>query len=567
MNRSRARTIRRATERENRRQGKRAEMRGRTVAPTLEGFLDALHSRGHDGIAEALISRSNQRLQRIEHLSHLLQSVCMPSMACYLPFDYAVRELGGHPGRGPFHSGETWIDHLAWGLDSVAQAVRLLLCLQPVGAAVIARTQLERWSSNVEFSTDLSQQPNEDTVAWFNRLWSQPGSPVHPGGELGHIQVGRCFADLSELLHGRGPLMSLVWLDVADVAGHPSVDHIKLIDAIADSLSISLSRVRDCIATVAADASFDVLASTVHNVRLVGRTEGWARDSKVLLYPLTPGFFLQRSVPRQLGAVASGHHRVIESLLTGRNPDEPPQVWPALSFGERRFRAATIAQLALEHERVQLAEDFKAMGIDNLYIESVLACEMTGLLASWLSAEPGLSFAADALALCASALRSAVWLWLEDDDRAMGCLRPVVEQLARARTWRIKPEAATRIEANARSTPRDWIERAGWKRLNLLNRALGEFVHGSTRANTSGAWEALVALQDSTSPTARFTGRTHAVTAMIHFVQVEAAKWLEHFDDEVASGYWRVVRLNEERASRAIELLANRAWSMRDTKF
>ncbi len=79
----------------------------------------------------------------------------------------------------------------------------------------------------------------------------------------------------------------------------------------------------------------------------------------------------------------------------------------------------------------------------------------------------------------------------------MGCLRCVVEQVARARTWRLRPDRARKIEANPNSTPRDWIEGAGWLRLSLLNRALGEFAHGSTQTNWHIARDALVAIQDA----------------------------------------------------------------------
>jgi len=560
----RARTVRRAAERELLKQGRRAEGRGRAVPPTVGGFQDALRTSGFDGIAEALISRHNQRLQRIDGISTMTQVIYLPHMAGYLPFDVAVLELGGHPGRPPIHSGRTWVDHLAWGLDSVASAVRLLLCLQPIGATVIARTQLERWSSNLEFNSGLSQQPGEDTVTWLNRLWNQPGTLLQPGGTLTNARVGHLFGDLSELLHGRGPLMPLVWLDVVDLGDQPSSKHVKLTDTITESLTISLSRIRDGLATAAGDNSWDVLAETIRAVTLVKRSEGWLPDTKAYLYPLVPTFFRQDGVDGQLGAMASGHHRVLESLRAGRSANEPPGTWPVLALGERRFRASVVARLAFEHEREQLGSEFNKMGIEDLTTESILAGEMAGVLATWLRNDSHLGLAADAFAACASALRSAVWLWLEDDERAMGCLRPVIEQLARARTWRTKPAAATKIEASPKSTPRDWIETAGWRRLSLLSRALGEFAHGSAQANPTAARDALVALQhDPTNELAKYTGRTHALTALIHFLQVECAHWLGRFDADLEVAYWRVVRLDRESADRAMEYLMQRAWTNR----
>ena len=164
----RLRAQRRAAERELLRMGRQAETRGRQVPTTIEGFKAAVRERGYDGLAEAVISRHNRRLVRIERTSLLVQDVCLPHLAAVPIFDAVVRELGGTPGRGPVYSGPKWIDHLAWGLDSVVAIVRLLLCLQPIGAAVLARTQLERWSSNIEFNTEIHQDAGESTGAWLD---------------------------------------------------------------------------------------------------------------------------------------------------------------------------------------------------------------------------------------------------------------------------------------------------------------------------------------------------------------------------------------------------------------
>jgi hypothetical protein len=108
-----------------------------------------------------------------------------------------------------------------------------------------------------------------------------------------------------------------------------------------------------------------------------------------------------------------------------------------------------------------LGDRFEVHGIESLATEAVLAGEMAAVLAQWLRQEPGKRSAADAFAACASALRSAQWLWLEDDDRGMGCLRCVIEQVARARTWRVKPDRAAKVEASSKSTP-PRLDRGRW---------------------------------------------------------------------------------------------------------
>jgi len=558
----RPRTAKRAAARENLKIGGRAEARGRAVPPTLAGFQAAFRQRGFDGLAEALISRHNQRMQRIEKTATMMQMVCLPHLAGYPMFDLAVRRLGGTEMRMPGHQGgKAWIDHLAWGLDSIAGATRLLMCLQPVGAAVIARTQLERWSSNLEFNTGLTQNPGEESADWLNRLWS-----VLEGShdEVRCIDVGQLFADLSELLHGRGPLMPLAWLDVAQVAEHPTSADMQAVESITDALVLSVSRIRDGLATAASNVRECDYAKTIFDVPLVGRAKSWLPEASPYLYPLLPFFFERPYVKGYLESIGGAYHGLLRRLESNKEPREPAELWPIFAFGERRFRASTYAQLAYAHERKQFAAEFRLKGIDYLVTEAVLAGEMAGVLGLWLRSDPNLSHAADAFIVCASALRSATWLWLEDDDRAMGCLRPMIEQLARVRAWRIKPSAAAKIEANVKSTPRDWLEAASWRRLNILARALGEFVHGSTKVNHTAALHALIAIHDTPDPElANHTGRTNTLQLLINFLQVECARWLERFDSDLSAAYWRVIRINETKADKATEAFLKSAWAKR----
>jgi len=558
----RPRTLRRATAREARRVGTLAERRGRQVPPTIDGF-HAAATRSHDAVAEALISRSNQRLQRIDTLSIQLQCVVMPVISGLMPLDLAVRELGGNPSRAAFDTGKDWVEHLAWGLDSIVQAVRLLLCLQPVGAAVIARTQLERWSANLAGNLGMTQEPGEDTIVWLDRLWSQPAvtvaaasAPVRSAGQL--------FAELSEMIHGRGRLMALVWLDSADVSDPLDSAHVLSIETVCDALTVSLSQIRAGLATLAAGKSWDVLAQTIAAVTLIRRAEGWVPDIKAHLLPMLPFVFAQSGVEAPTGASATGFHRAIAAMRTGRAVEEPTQIWPALAFGERRYRAAMTARRSFAAERVRFGAEFDSGGIESTHVESVLASEMAAMLGVWLRTDPTRQPAADAFVVCSSALRSAVWLWLEDDNRAMGCLRPVIDQLARVRTWRLKPAAAAKLESCSKTTPRDWLEAAGWRRLNLVSRAFGEYVHGSGDVNRSAALAALISLQDDPAdPLSKLTGRTHALTALIHYVQAESALWIREFDPDVATAYWRVIRQTEARAEQGLERLLDRAWTNR----
>jgi hypothetical protein len=541
----------------------RAEQRGRRVSATVAGFEAALLERGHRGVAEALISRHNQRIERVINASHMMQCIGLPLLAGHLPLGLAAEELGADSARPPFYEGPSWPDHLAWGLDSIAAAVRLMMSLHPVGASIVARTQLERWSSNLEFNSGITQQPGEPTTAWLNRLWSGPR--VRPPDGV-TTPVGDLFADISELLHGRGPLMPLVWLDIADVTDTPSTEHVRLLETISDALVVSLSHLRNGLASAAEAKGWHARAQAIDMIRLVSPARGLLPDLRAFLLPLVPHVFQQSGVQDCLGAMASGHRRVVSALRAGQRPDEPLQLWPVLAFGAQRFRARTLAELAHNWERELLGDRFKAHGIENLAAEAVLAGEMAAMLAVWLRHDPAQRSVADAFAVCASGLRSAQWLWLEDDSRGMGCLRCVIEQVARARTWRLKPDRAAKIEASPKSTPRDWIEGAGWRRLNLFNRVLGEFAHRSTKTNLNAARDALVALQrDPEADEAKYRGRTHALTAMIFIVAVECAAWVDRSSGQLGEAYRKVTRVDDAQADRAIEMFLNRAWEKRGT--
>ncbi|MFI6220121.1 hypothetical protein ACIBEH_06165 [Nocardia salmonicida] len=559
---ARARTARRATERANRKVGDRAERRGRRVLPTVEGFERALEERGPDGVAEALLSRHNQRMVRIVEVGVMSQQIALPLLSAYMPLSFIAEQLGAHQLRPPIRSGATWPDHLAWGLDSVGAAVRLMLGMQPIGAAIIARTQLERWSANLAFNVNQSQAPGEDTVAWLNRLWSGCGVwfPTH------NKQVGDLFAELSELLHARGPLMSLTWLDAVDIGDTPSSEHVRLMETTSRALTVTLGHLRLCLATAVEDAGAVDLAESVASIPLVTPAESWVPHLGPIVWPMVPRHFDDPKIQSNISEMEVYYRKVADSMDAGRDPDVPRQGWPLYSLGHHRFRALTLAAAGSQREREIVGEN-PGYSIEDAMVSADLAGEMAAMSAEWLRTDPARKPVADALAMCSSALRSAVWLWLEDDSRAMACLRCVIEQIARARAWRVKPNRAAKIESNPNATPRDWIEAAGWRRLSLFNRALGEFAHGATTADWEVPRQALVSIQHDadTNEHADLTGRSHAIRASIFIVGRECAAWVDSFGSPLGEAYRHIINLDDIEADQSIEALMNRAWEKRST--
>jgi hypothetical protein len=166
-------------------------------------------------------------------------------------------------------------------------------------------------------------------------------------------------------------------------------------------------------------------------------------------------------------------------------------VMALFAFLRRRQRAAADAEQAYRAEQRFLGDEYRPDTVTTR--ESLMAecAEMAALLAKWAAS---LNERA-ALLTAASALRSAFFLWLEDDDRSMAATRTVLECVARLRAHRVKPQRAMRVEAAGSSaTPRDWFEAAGWRRLNLLTKSLGELSHFRMEARWGGARDALVAI-------------------------------------------------------------------------
>jgi hypothetical protein len=185
-------------------------------------------------------------------------------------------------------------------------------------------------------------------------------------------------------------------------------------------------------------------------------------------------------------------------------------------------------------------------------------------MSTWLSTPSS----ANAASVVGSGLRSAYWLWLEDDDRAMAMLRIVLEQTARLKTWREKPEKARELESRDSTTPRDWLEKAGWRRLTALNRALGEFAHTKSTSRWAGARELLARLQpDVDQDRAIYTARGAAVDFVASLVASEAIEQLKLASptvaDAVAEMFVKAGVAVADPTDRDVERLFNHIWSQR----
>ena len=551
------------------RRASKAERRGSRRGSSLSEY-EEMASNSHRHVGEALIARHNRRMM---NMASVPPDSITPVMSALLSFGYtdvALRKMGVTRNRHPASYGDSWVDHLGWGADSAFVAARLLFSGQFVGAAAILRSQFERWTENAAYNSGVYHEKGETAASFAARAWSSchRGYPsilrVHREstgynfgstlddldfwedqresggfegpdvliGENYRVYPAALMEFMSELLHGRDRFTDVVrWESVGLLEGvSPLLAEASQL--LSDVLMLNLRQVRLCLATLAEEKDSPQLASGLFSLPELtyAGDEGPICSS---LFPLLPTTGLSSRCVSQLQAAAHNHEQVMKGgRPAGRLYRDNEMT--LLYFYERRARAAHWATKSLEAEKSQLKDRFNLEGLSSRSTMHVMAAEMSAIVAKWLGNTPQ----GDAAALCSSALRSAHWLWLEDDDRAMALLRVVLEQSARLRTWSSKPEKAVKLEATAASTPKDWLNAAGLKRLQSLNRALGEFSHFHAKIRLDGARDILVKIQKNRdAPDSHHTARGHALDAMAALVMVESIRCVESISPAVANAF------------------------------
>lgn len=524
-----------------------ADSRGRLVGATILEYVTASR-RGPMAVKEALIYRHNVRMSRCgQELPHRARAI-LSSISLLPALRIELDRLGANRARLPGAPVGPWPDQIAWGLDGVAASVRLLSSGQLIGAAVLARAQLERWTINLAFSIGVERTDGERASDFTRRTWLAAATRVNDAGasegyehavvgdeldDVGEDQTttkgfvplepmrrvdpGLILSRMSEVVHGRALTSASRW--EAQTLGDPAdweADCGEGVDLVLDALSLVMMRLRACLWNLTKDKNPQA-AALLMDFPLRGAA-GAAPFPGPALWPINDLMVRNAQLTDDL-KIASEWFVGVEAgdRPLGRlfRDDEMVQ----LAFLDHRYRAFNCAMQAFEHEQ-QLLGELNWANLRGRENAVVLTAELLALLSGWLGEQK----AADAAAAASSALRSAYWLWLEDDDRAMSALRCVLEQTARMRTWLTKPKRAAALEARPQSAPRDWLDRAGWARLSTLNRALGELSHVRRDSKWVGAVERLAELQpgEKLESDAIFTARGFALRMVLHLAAREA---------------------------------------------
>jgi hypothetical protein len=556
----------------------------------------------------------------MENVARTFDDYRFATMSALVPIvmlNRALNKLGASPRRPPsLHAGSA-PDLLAWGVESAVAAARLLLAGQTLGAAVMIRNQLERWVSQRAVNLGLKQQDGESTVDFVARVWSHPDSfhnqwyekhvevtfylyedgDVQPSDphEPEHLHVYRSdgtdvcpaltYKLLSEFIHLRAFEGAPHW-DAELLAQDHSLrdDVIMAGGTVCDAIFLALREIRLSALHLAKrqghestveglSIGMDAISMSKHQAEQAFEAIPFnrARAHETLIPPVVA---LAPLLPRE--GLSPGFVAAVRSLsddysatLRGIRPagrlyydDE----YLVRAFAWYRYRSIVMASQALENERRKLGADFDIESLSGRSAEWVLLTEAASLLAIWHHV-PAIKTAAGALA---SSLRSAYWLWLEDDDRAMAVLRSCLEYVAHLRTWRRKPTKAASLEARPTTTPRDWLTQAGWNRLHLLNQILGEFAHARNMDKWPSARQLLADLQlDVDVEKAIFTARGAAIDFIASLAAREVVALISEMSSDVGSAVGRILdELDFELDEKAPDVEAQFAhiWSVRSRR-
>jgi len=535
-----------------------AERIGRTVEPTLPDYRHALAQRGVDGVAGALIARANQRWDNVYVNVPMVGAFLFPRLWRLPVIDSALQTQGvlytadAPAVQSPADPGPDWPHQLRWAVDTTATAGKFALLAQGVGAAALLRQQLERWTHNRAAALGR-QQALASTSDYMATVWR---------GYPRRLDIGKVYGDMSDLLHGRGRMLEIVRWEAGALAAWPPPAELMVLAIFAELNVLIQFQVIGAMLGSLPDLAPDLQQRLV-DWRWVGDPPPEEVMERVTpsVIPLTPTALTS---PYVKPLVAAG--KVYElSLKTLGTTDQLPEASLAvLAYLHRRHRATQAALHALEQESTLLGEDFDLEAIEERALHYVFVAEAAGLAGGWIGGPHG-----DSLLTAASALRSAFHLWLEDDTRSMIPVRTIYESVARARAWRLKPVKAERLEANgSRTTIRDWIGAAGWRRLAILNQALGELSHFSYESRWGGAMKALAALQEDAheNPFAMNTARGSTLDQASMLLAVEATEALRLSSPELADAVGTLTGITAG-AGRAVEAWLEHASAQRGFDF
>ena len=502
----------------------KAQRRARNVPPTVEAY-ERVAAGGPTRLVETLIGRYSTRIDNLDAVAQLSMDHCVRPLLSVCELDVIfIRQGHQLDQHSPPHE-SPWPTHLSWSVESTIAALRLMLAGQTIGPAIILRQQLGRWTLLLARAEPVVQRRGEPIESFIARAWTQRAMDMlglytfdvaladrfddlddHPrttgaiGADHEHVQVdGRAlcpahvYHTLCELIDAQHADQLVDCEVVHDLNAEPSAtDTNGPADILLDALALCMIQMR-----LAAVTTY-VLSTdreTMRGISLVSPpperhpsqtpvpvSKPVATRPPPALVPLIDPEFATFVAVADLGPLYTDYH----TALADRSTDQrfTPQQLAELTFAAHRFSRLLVTANACAQDREISDERLKIHQHLTPASPYVLTAEFAALCALWNQSRPQIAAAATQIS---ATLLSGYWLWIEEDDRAMGILRCTLHQAARLRTWHLHPDTAHALHSTSCTTPRRWITTAGWSKFRTLDRALFEFAHANRESRLDAA--------------------------------------------------------------------------------
>lgn len=469
----------------------------------------------------ALLTFSRRRFAAAGDTPALLPDQAWGSLALIPAADRVRLLLGGtwDPRAAP----TSWPHQLFLGVDDIVEVFWFLRSGLTVPAALITRRLLERWSLNVAHHFSLTQADDESAESFLTRIWRTHGAVQ---------DAGAWWAWLSELLHAR-PGDHTFDSEASRALSVVAMENVPHHESIARIAELLLRHLRGGLALLAENTGD---SESMRSLTAVPR-EILVREKFPMSDAFIPLDYFETHCHRseELVAVAKRYRATVTDdkwELTTRIDLR----MTAEAFLERRGRAIESARGAFEVERRNLGDAFRPTDLAARMFRQSTIAEMAMQLATVTD-----GIERDALIVAGQAAEGATHLWLEDSDYSLGCLRVLLEQVARLRVHRVKPHRAARLEALGAPPASRWVSEAGWQRLAVLLRSFNEYAHSGWRSRQRGAGKLLYAIRRE-SPGGD-TRRGSAVNSTFMLLAFELHDRLAEVSPAVATEFGRRITL------------------------
>lgn len=433
---------------------------------------------------------------------------------------------------------------------------------------VACRSFLERWTLNRASGKGLARNEKTETYSDFlKRVWD--GAEVRPG-----LSIDQWWAEVSDVIHGvtrpdNGEAKEDSRLGIT--AKRVALEYSRLKIGYPRSRDTSLF-IEDCYKAVFV-VSKQFLASSLI---LVDLDEGlkakatflepniystsdfdWRRDLK---QTLGPSDVISHYFPSQSEVTNSAYYKstvisksAVELLGVGYlDIDAVAALVHHRSIDLRR----AVGNFHLEQKIIQ--DSSMEYFISSIFRYSTIA-EMAIIVGRNIGGDSG-----DALIYAGFSLNSAWRVWLDDSDLNIAICRTVLEQSAKARAFRMKPEKSKLQAQRTYQPPNRWIELGGMKRLSKLNEALGEFCHYRNEFARPEARKVLIGAQGETRNDPVLTARTNLLLNTAYALAGEISEVLHRRYPKVSKTFEEEISLTSiEDKRRGFEKFLNDCLSLK----